>query len=142
MGVLICWDQWFPEAARLVTLSGAQIIFCPTAIGYHDKDSIEVNGQIAAWETIQKAHAIANGVFWASVNRVGKEEALNFWGKSFVCDPFGEIIAQAGDKVSESLVVECDLLKIEQTRQDRPFLRDRRVDAYQKLAQIYYDPDA
>jgi len=142
VGILICWDQWFPEAARLVALSGAQFIFCPTAIGYHDKDSIEVNRQIAAWETIQKAHAIANGVFWASVNRVGKEEALNFWGKSFVCDPFGEIITQAGDNLSETLVVECDLLKIEQTRQDWPFLRDRRVDAYQKMDQIYHDPDA
>ena len=84
----------------------------------------------------------SNGVFLASVNRVGKEDALNFWGKSFVCDPFGEIIAQAGGNISESLVVECDLLKIEQTRQDWPFLRDRRVDAYQKLTQIYHDPNA
>jgi N-carbamoylputrescine amidase len=141
LGILICWDQWFPEAARLVALSGAQFIFYPTAIGYHDSDSIEVNRQVAAWETIQKAHAIANGVFLASVNRVGKEDELTFWGRSFVCDPFGQITAQAGGNISESLVVECDLLKIEQTRQDWPFLRDRRVDAYQKLTQIYHDPN-
>ena len=141
VGILICWDQWFPEAARLVALSGAQFIFYPTAIGYHDSDSIELNRQIAAWETIQKSHAIANGIFLASVNRVGKEDNLTFWGRSFVCDPFGEIIAQAGGNMSESLVVECDLLKIEETRQNWPFLRDRRVDAYQKLAQIYHDPN-
>jgi N-carbamoylputrescine amidase len=140
IGILICWDQWFPEAARLVALSGAQLIFYPTAIGYQDSDSMELNRQIAAWEIIQKSHAIANGIFLASVNRVGKEDNLTFWGKSFVCDPFGEIIAQASDKKSESLIVECDLVKIEQTRQDWPFLRDRRVDAYQKLGQIYHDP--
>ncbi|MBT3515023.1 MAG: carbon-nitrogen hydrolase [Nitrospina sp.] len=140
VGILICWDQWFPEAARLVSLSGAQFIFYPTAIGYHDNDSREINRQIAAWETIQKSHAIANGVFLASVNRVGKEDDLTFWGRSFVCDPFGEIIAQASHNTSESIVVECDLNKIEKTRQDWPFLRDRRVDAYQKITQIYHDP--
>ena len=140
VGVLICWDQWFPEAARLVSLSGAQFIFYPTAIGYHDNDSNVMKRQIAAWQTIQKAHAIANGVFVAAVNRVGRENNLTFWGRSFVSDPFGEIIAQADDKKSETLIVECDLLKIEQTRHDWPFLRDRRVDAYKKLSQIYHDP--
>ena len=140
VGILICWDQWFPEAARLVTLSGAQFIFYPTAIGYHESDALEVNRQISAWETIQKSHAIANGVFLASVNRVGKEDNLTFWGKSFVCDPFGEIINQAGQTTSENLIVKCDLLKIEKSRQDWPFLRDRRVDAYQNLDQIYHDP--
>lgn len=140
VGVLICWDQWFPEAARLVSLSGAQLIFYPTAIGYHDSDSKVMKSQIAAWQTIQKAHAIANGVFIAAVNRVGREDNLTFWGQSFASDPFGEIIAQAGDKKSETLIVECDLLKIEQTRHDWPFLRDRRVDAYKKLSHIYHDP--
>ena len=139
VGILICWDQWFPEAARLVALSGAQFIFYPTAIGYHNSDLKDVNRQVAAWETIQKSHAIANGIFLASVNRVGKEDNLTFWGRSFVSDPFGEIIAQAGDKTTENLVVKCDLKKIEQTRQDWPFLRDRRVDAYHKLTQLYYD---
>ena len=142
VGVLICWDQWFPEAARLVSLSGAQFIFYPTAIGYHDNDSNILKRQIAAWETIQKAHAIANGVFLAAVNRVGREDNLTFWGRSFVSDPFGEIIAQADDKKSETLIVECDLLKIERTRHDWPFLRDRRVDAYKKLSQIYHDPSS
>jgi len=142
VGILICWDQWFPEAARLVTLSGAQFIFYPTAIGYHNIDTLEVNRQISAWETIQKSHAIANGVFLASVNRVGKEENITFWGKSFVCDPFGEIIDQAGETTSENLIVKCDLLKIEKSRQDWPFLRDRRVDAYQNLDQIYHGPNS
>ena len=131
VGILICWDQWFPEAARLVALSGAQFIFYPTAIGYQDRDLPELNKQIAAWETVQKAHAVSNGIFIAAVNRVGREDALKFWGRSFVCDPFGEVISQAGDNKSENLVVECDLSKIEQTRQDWPFLRDRRIDAYQ-----------
>jgi N-carbamoylputrescine amidase len=142
VGILICWDQWFPEAARLVSLSGAQIIFYPTAIGYHDSDYLEVNRQISAWETIQKSHAIANGVFVASINRVGKEDNLTFWGKSFVCDPFGEKLAQAKQTSSENLIVKCDLLKIEDTRQSWPFLRDRRVDAYQSLDQIYHGPNS
>ena len=142
VGILICWDQWFPEAARLVALSGAQFIFYPTAIGYQDRDLPELNKQIAAWETVQKAHAVSNGIFIAAVNRVGREDALKFWGRSFVCDPFGEVISQAGDNESENLVVECDLSKIVQTRQDWPFLRDRRIDAYQNLTRIYDDPHA
>jgi N-carbamoylputrescine amidase len=142
IGILICWDQWFPEAARLVTLSGAQFIFYPTAIGYHENDTLEVKRQISAWETIQKSHSIANGIFLASINRVGKEDNITFWGKSFVCDPFGEIIDQAGETTSENLIVKCDLLKIEKSRQDWPFLRDRRVDAYQNLDQIYHGPNS
>ena len=142
VGILICWDQWFPEAARLVALSGAQLIFYPTAIGYQDRDLSELNKQIAAWETVQKAHAVSNGIFIAAVNRVGREDALKFWGRSFVCDPFGEVISQAGGNESENLVVECDLSKIVQTRQGWPFLRDRRIDAYQNLTRIYDDPHA
>ena len=142
IGVLICWDQWFPEAARCTTLSGAEFLFYPTAIGYQNKDASELNKQAAAWETVQKAHAISTGVFIAAVNRVGRADVLTFWGRSFVCDPFGEVIAQAGDSNSENLIVECDLSKIEQTRQDWPFLRDRRIDAYQSLTRIYDDPHA
>ena len=98
VGVLICWDQWFPEAARLTALSGAQFLFYPTAIGYQDEDAKVSQQQISAWETIQKSHAISNGVFLASVNRVGRENALTFWGKSFICNPFGEVIGQAEDE--------------------------------------------
>ena len=142
LGILICWDQWFPEAARLVAMSGAQIIFYPTAIGYHDKDSPDLNKQISAWETVQKAHAISNGIFIAAVNRAGREDNITFWGRSFVCDPFGQIITQANGEKSENLIIKCDLLKIEQTRQEWPFLRDRRIDAYSKLMHVYDDPDA
>jgi N-carbamoylputrescine amidase len=141
LGILICWDQWFPEAARLVAMSGAQIIFYPTAIGYHDKDFQDLNKQVSAWETVQKAHAISNGIFIAAVNRTGREDNINFWGRSFVCDPFGQIITQANGKKSENLIIKCDLLKIEQTRQEWPFLRDRRIDAYKKLTHVYDDPD-
>ncbi|KMP11076.1 acyltransferase [Candidatus Nitromaritima sp. SCGC AAA799-A02] len=142
VGVLICWDQWFPEAARLTALAGAQFLFYPTAIGYQDADASVMKKQAAAWETVQKAHAIANGVFLAAVNRVGREDALTFWGRSFVCDPFGEVIAVAAENEPEILTVKCDLSKIEQTRQDWPFLRDRRVDAYHDLTRLYNDPHA
>ncbi len=142
LGILICWDQWFPEAARLVAMSGAQIIFYPTAIGYHDNDFPNLNKQISAWETVQKAHAISNGIFIAAVNRAGREDNITFWGRSFVCDPFGQIITQANGEKSENLIIKCDLSKIEQTRQEWPFLRDRRIDAYSKLMHVYDDPDA
>ena len=142
IGILICWDQWFPEAARLTALSGAEFLFYPTAIGYQKRDSLELDKQSSAWETVQKAHAISNGVFIAAVNRVGRENAITFWGRSFVCDPFGEVIKQAGDSNSENLIVECDLSKIEQTRHNWPFLRDRRIDAYKNLTRIYDDPHA
>jgi len=140
VGVLLCWDQWFPEAARLTALAGAQFIFYPTAIGYQEGDAQELNKQSSAWETVQKAHAISNGVFVATTNRVGREDALTFWGRSFICDPFGEIIVQASGNHSENLIAECDLSKIEQVRQSWPFFRDRRIDAYQNLSRIYDDP--
>ncbi len=139
IGVLICWDQWFPEAARLTALSGAQILFYPTAIGYQAFDKSVAEKQIQAWQTIQKAHSIANGVFTVVVNRVGQEDQLNFWGRSFVSDPFGEILVEASAKEPEVLVVDCDLGLIEETRQGWPFLRDRRVDAYQNLTRLFID---
>ena len=140
VGVLICWDQWFPEAARIIALSGAQFLFFPTAIGYQDEDKKEAIDQIAAWETIQKSHAIANGVFLASVNRVGRENKLTFWGQSFICNPFGKVLGQAGDE-PQLLIAECPLPEIESTRQNWPFLRDRRVDTYQDISRLYIDND-
>jgi N-carbamoylputrescine amidase len=139
IGVLICWDQWFPEAARLTALSGAQILFYPTAIGYQDFDKSVAEKQSQAWQTIQKAHSIANGVFTVVVNRVGREDQLNFWGRSFVSDPFGEVLAEASSKEPEVLMADCDLSLIEETRQGWPFLRDRRVDAYQNLTRLFID---
>jgi N-carbamoylputrescine amidase len=134
-GVLVCWDQWFPEAARLTALAGAQILFYPTAIGWLPTEGEDMNqAQHSAWETIQRAHAIANGVFVVVVNRVGREGQLQFWGQSFVSDPFGRIIAKASSDKEEILIVECDLARIEETRQNWPFLRDRRIDAYDKLS--------
>ena len=140
VGVLICWDQWFPEAARLTTLSGAQFLFYPTAIGYQDEDAKESNQQITAWETIQKSHAISNGVFLGSVNRVARENALTFWGRSFICNPFGKVIGQA-DNEPQIVIAQCSLPEIESVRQNWPFLRDRRVDAYQGLSKLYLDTD-
>jgi N-carbamoylputrescine amidase len=138
VGALVCWDQWFPEAARLTALSGAQFIFYPTAIGWLPDEKAEMNqAQHSAWETIQRAHAIANGLYVIVVNRVGREGKLNFWGQSFVADPFGRIIAKASADKEEVLVVECDLNKIDETRQNWPFLRDRRIDAYDKLLYRY-----
>jgi N-carbamoylputrescine amidase len=138
MGVLVCWDQWFPEAARLTAMSGAQVLFYPTAIGwYHGETAEDRKKMLEAWITIQRSHAIANGLFVAVVNRVGVEADLEFWGNSFVADPFGEIIAQAGEKKEETLVVECDLGKIERIRRNWPFLRDRRIDAYGDLTRRY-----
>lgn len=134
VGALVCWDQWFPEAARLTALAGAQALFYPTAIGWLPGLSLaERESMCRAWETVQRGHAIANGVFVVVVNRVGRESELEFWGASFVSDPFGEIIAQAGHDQEETLVVSCDLGQIDQVRQNWPFFRDRRVDAYQDL---------
>ena len=140
VGVLICWDQWFPEAARLTALSGAQFLFYPTAIGYQDEDADLSEQQIKAWETIQKSHAISNGVFLGSVNRVGRENALTFWGRSFICNPFGQVIGQAKD-APQIVIAKCNLSEIETTRQNWPFLRDRRVDAYEGLSKLYLDND-
>jgi N-carbamoylputrescine amidase len=148
LGVLICWDQWFPEAARLTALAGAQILLYPTAIGWQFDEGPEVEAaQHDAWETVQRAHAIANGVFVAAVNRVGREPpaeaagstasggqgGIRFWGRSFVADPFGRVLARASDCEEELLLVECDLSAVESVRRDWPFLRDRRIDAYADL---------
>jgi N-carbamoylputrescine amidase len=141
VGVLICWDQWFPEAARLTALSGAEFIFYPTAIGHHDDDRVHAEKQYAAWQTVQRGHAIANGVFVAAVNRVGREESMNFWGRSFVSDPFGEVIAQAGDHNPEILIAHCDREQIGETRRHWPFLRDRRIDAYPPITSLFIEPN-
>jgi len=140
VAVLICWDQWFPEAARIASLSGAQILFYPTAIGWHVKEGPDDRlASLSAWETIQRAHGIANGVFVAVVNRVGVESKLCFWGSSFVCDPFGRVVAKARTMEETVLIAECNLSKIEETRRDWPFLRDRRIDAYAGLDRRFID---
>jgi N-carbamoylputrescine amidase len=140
VGTLICWDQWFPEAARLAALSGAEILCYPTAIGWQFDEGPEVDAaQHDAWETVQRAHAIANGVFVAAVNRVGREGAIRFWGQSFAADPFGRVLARASADGEETLLVECDLEAVERVRHDWPFLRDRRIDAYADLAKRFRD---
>ena len=139
VGVLICWDQWFPEAARLTALTGAQFLFYPTAIGFQESDRDDLSRQISAWETIQKSHAISNGVFLASVNRCGIEKDLTFWGRSFICDPFGQVLKQSKKSEPEIIIASCSLSEIESTRQSWPFLRDRRVDAYKHLNKILLD---
>ena len=138
VAVLVCWDQWYPEAARLSSLLGTNILFYPTAIGWHPREKAEFGAaQLDAWITIQRSHAIANGVYVAAVNRVGyegtPESGLEFWGHSFVADPFGQIVQQASSDKEEILVVECDTARIEDTRRSWPFLRDRRIDAYSPL---------
>jgi len=140
IAVLICWDQWYPEGARLATLEGANILFYPTAIGWHPAEK-EVHGrsQRDAWMTIQRAHAIANGVYVAAVNRVGLEippsggAGIEFWGASFVADPFGVVAKEAATDSEEIVVAEVDLVRVEEVRRSWPFLRDRRVDAYAGL---------
>jgi N-carbamoylputrescine amidase len=140
LGVLICWDQWFPEAARLTTLQGARLLFYPTAIGWGEGESAEIQkSHHSAWETIQRAHAIANGVFVVAVNRVGSEEAINFWGQSFVCDPLGVMLAKASAETEELLVVDLNLALVEETRRHWPFLRDRRIDSYGGLEARFLD---
>ncbi|MEM7412585.1 MAG: carbon-nitrogen hydrolase [Myxococcota bacterium] len=134
VGPLICWDQWFPEAARMTALAGAEFLVYPTAIGWQfDEGDATDAAQRDAWETIQRSHAIANGVFVIAVNRVGTEGPIRFWGSSFVADPFGRVLARAGSDGPETLVVDCDLGDIERVRRDWPFLRDRRIDAYADL---------
>jgi N-carbamoylputrescine amidase len=132
---LVCWDQWYPEAARLAALGGAQMLFYPTAIGWHPSEKARDGAaQHDAWRTIQRAHAIANGLYVAAVNRVGHEgppdAGLEFWGGSFVSDPFGQVLAEAPQDREETLIVECDPRRIEEVRRNWPFLRDRRIDAY------------
>ncbi|MEO8026553.1 MAG: carbon-nitrogen hydrolase [Bryobacteraceae bacterium] len=142
LGVLVCWDQWYPEGARVSSLSGANILFYPTAIGWHPHEKAEYGpAQLDAWQTIQRSHAIANGVYVAAVNRVGYEgppadvnpggkTGLEFWGHSFLADPFGQVMAQGSQDQEEILIGECDPRKAEDIRRNWPFLRDRRIDAY------------
>jgi N-carbamoylputrescine amidase len=142
-GVLICWDQWYPEAARLTALAGAHVLFYPTAIGWHPSEKAEYGAaQQSSWETIQRSHAIANGVYVAAVNRVGHEGApgggIEFWGGSFVADPTGTVLARAGAG-EEILIVRCDMSKVGFARTHWPFLRDRRVDAYAGISRRYLD---
>jgi len=144
IGALVCWDQWYPEAARLTALAGANVLFYPTAIGWHPKEKATYGEQqLSAWRTIQRAHAIANGVYVAAVNRVGHEGppdgGLEFWGSSFVCDPFGVVMREAATNEEETLVVECDLEHLEEVRRNWPFLRDRRIDAYGQISQRLLD---
>ncbi|MCG3173616.1 MAG: N-carbamoyl-D-amino acid hydrolase [Myxococcota bacterium] len=135
----ICWDQWYPEAARLFALAGAEILFYPTAIGWKPGAPEEADAYAGAWETVQRGHAIANGLYVAAVNRVGREGDLEFWGRSFIAGPFGRIAARAAAYAPENLVAEIDLSLIEQTRREWPFLRDRRIDAFGGLLKRYLD---
>lgn len=139
IGVLICWDQWFPEAARLTAMQGADILFYPTAIGVLEEEGEEELKQFhSAWQTIQRSHAVANGCFVASVNRAGTENGTRFWGKSFVAGPFGEILSEAGSE-EEILLTTINLADIEPQRQTWPFFRDRRVDSYEGLVKRFLD---
>jgi len=152
VGTLVCWDQWFPEGARLTALQGAELLFYPTAIGWHPAEKEEFGtAQYEAWQTIQRAHAIANGVYVAGVNRVGVEHGdvlgnratgpgLEFWGGSFLADPFGRVIAKASHEAEEILLGEVDLQVMEDTRRNWPFLRDRRIDSYGSIAKRFLDP--
>jgi N-carbamoylputrescine amidase len=144
LGTLICWDQWYPEGARLTALTGADILFYPTAIGWHPAEKAEHGAaQASAWQTIQRSHAIANGLFVAAVNRVGHEGPANggleFWGGSFVADPFGVVLAEASRTEEEILVVRCDPRRTEEVRRNWPFLRDRRIDAYAPITRRMLD---
>ena len=145
IGVLICWDQWYPEAARITALKGAEVIFFPTAIGWHPDEEAPVNAaQHESWELIQRSHAVANGVFIAAPNRVGHEtfegipgQGIQFWGQSFLCDPRGQVLQRGSVDQEEILIAECDLSQIDAQRQHWPFLRDRRIDAYAPITERY-----
>jgi len=144
IGVLVCWDQWFPEGARLTALRGAEVIFYPTAIGWHPREKEEYGAaQHQAWELIQRAHAVANGVYVAVVNRVGHEgpadSGLEFWGASFVSDPFGGLLHKASHHDEELVLAKCDPARQEEIRRNWPFLRDRRIDAYGDLTKRWID---
>jgi len=159
VGTLVCWDQWYPEGARLTALQGAEVLFYPTAIGWHPAEKEEFGqAQFDAWRTIQRSHAIANGVYVAAVNRVGLEhgevkmahgdvmgnraagQGIEFWGGSFLADPFGRVVAEAGHEAEEIVLGEIDRALIEETRRNWPFLRDRRVDAYAGISRRFIDP--
>jgi N-carbamoylputrescine amidase len=146
IGTLICWDQWYPEGARLTALQGAVVLFFPTAIGWHPGEKQEHGAaQRDAWRTIQRGHAIANGVYVAAANRVGHEKpaeggpGLEFWGSSFLCDPFGVVVAEASSDKEEVVVGEVDLARLEDVRRNWPFLRDRRTDAYAGIERRFID---
>ena len=151
IGTLVCWDQWYPEGARLTALQGAHVLFYPTAIGWHPAEKAEYGAaQHDAWRTIQRAHAIANGVYVAVVNRVGHENGningnvapgpgLEFWGGSFLCDPFGIVVAEGSHDKEEILIGEVDLRRLEEVRRNWPFLRDRRVDSYASITHRFLD---
>lgn len=139
LGVLICWDQWYPEAARITSLLGAQILFYPTAIGWLPGEDESVKEMQSAWEIVQRAHGISNGVFVASVNRVGNEGEMKFWGSSFISGPFGEVLAKASPDKEEILIARCDLSRIDTTRHGWPFLRDRRIDSYKGITSRFLD---
>jgi len=140
IGVGVCWDQWYPEAARLFALRGAEILLYPTAIGWNADDKAAFGAsQHAAWETMMRSHAIANGVYVAAANRVGHESQLEFWGASFAFDPYGNLMHRAANDQSEIVIVDCDLSVIDTARTHWPFLRDRRIDAYQGLTQRWID---
>jgi len=145
IGVCVCWDQWYPESARLTAMRGAQILFFPTAIGWHPKEKGEYGArQHSAWETIQRAHAIANGCYVAVPNRVGHEapdggDGIEFWGQSFVADPAGQIVAKATTDAEEILIVDCDLDALDKQRTHWPFFRDRRIDAYADITKRLID---
>ena len=161
IGTLVCWDQWYPEGARVTALKGAETLFFPTAIGWHPSEKAEFGErQYDAWQTIQRAHAIANGVYVCAVNRVGHEhgdvlhngvemrgpgdhtpqDGIEFWGGSFLADPFGRIVAKASHDAEEILLGEIDVSLIEETRRNWPFLRDRRIDAYAPITRRFLDP--
>ena len=152
IGVLICWDQWYPEAARLTALQGAEILFYPTAIGWHPTEKKEYGtAQHQSWEVIQRSHAVANGCYVAVANRIGHElvngpngkpvstDGLEFWGQSFVASPDGTVVKRASVQREEVMVVECDLQKVEFARTHWPFLRDRRIDAYGAISERFVD---
>jgi N-carbamoylputrescine amidase len=140
IGVLICWDQWYPEAARLTALAGAQILFYPTAIGWLPEEKATLGkAQHTAWETVQRGHGVANGCYVAATNRVGQEGHTQFWGQSFVSDPYGEIIAKASPDREEVLIADCDLDRQREFRRIWPFFRDRRIDAYGEITQRLRD---
>lgn len=146
IGTLICWDQWFPEAARLTALQGASILFYPTAIGWHPYEKDEHGkAQFESWQTVQRGHAIANGIYVAAANRIGLEKqnpdspGIEFWGKSFICDPQGIILAEASHDKEEVITAEVDLNRIEYIRRNWPFLRDRRIDAYDGITKRFLE---
>ncbi|MEW6509798.1 MAG: carbon-nitrogen hydrolase [Bacteroidota bacterium] len=148
IGTLICWDQWYPEAARLTALQGAEVLFYPTAIGWHPHEKAEHGAaQLDAWRTVQRGHAVANGIYVAAANRVGHEippsggAGIQFWGSSFIADPQGKILAEASTDKEEIITAEVDAARIEDVRRNWPFLRDRRIDAYGGLTRRFLNDE-